>query len=153
MLFWNEWAALLVVLGCLIVATWSTWYVLSRHGVTRLVAAIVMLGALAAAVLVLIREHSIWRIALVLVLGLGAAALARVALGAGRAELRTKAPPGVHVGAASTQCSSRIRSQEAGRRTNRSLPRPERAESRPSCSVPTTTSRRWLAMPSLAVQM
>jgi diacylglycerol kinase family enzyme len=100
-LFWNEWAALLVVLVCFIIGTWSAWYVLSRHGATRLVAAIVMLGALAVAVLVLVREHSIWRIALVLVLGLGTATLARVALGAGHAELRTKAPPGVHVGAAS----------------------------------------------------
>jgi diacylglycerol kinase family enzyme len=99
-LFWNEWAALLVALGCLIVATCSAWYVLSRRGVVRLVAAVVMLGALVAALLALVRDHSVWRIALVLGLGLGASALARVALGAGRADLRARAPSSTHVGAA-----------------------------------------------------
>jgi len=99
-LFWNEWAALLVAVGCLIVATWSAWYVLSRRGVTRLVAAVVLVGALVAALVALVREHSLWRIALVMILGLGAAMLARVALGAGRSELRSQAPPGVRMGAA-----------------------------------------------------
>ncbi|MGZ8766577.1 MAG: diacylglycerol/lipid kinase family protein [Acidimicrobiia bacterium] len=99
-LFWNEWAALIVALGCLVVATCSAWFVLSRRGVTRLVAAIVMLGALAAALVALVRDHSLWRIVLVLALGLAASSLTRVALGTGTKQLRAQAPPGVHVGAA-----------------------------------------------------
>ena len=59
---------------------------------------------LGTALLTLVREHSLWRIALVMSLGLGAAALARVALGAGRSELRSQAPPGVHMGAAGGRC-------------------------------------------------
>jgi len=99
-LFWNEWAALLVTSVCLVVATGAAWYVLSRRGVTRLVATIVVLGAVAAALVVLVRDHSVWRIVLALGLGLAASALARVALGASTTQLRTQAPPGVRVGAA-----------------------------------------------------
>ena len=47
-LFWNEWAALLVALVCLVIATWSAWFVLSRRGLTRLVAVVVLFGALVA---------------------------------------------------------------------------------------------------------
>ncbi len=99
-LFWNEWAALLVAVACVVIATIAAWYVLSRRGVTRFVASLVMLGALVGALGALVRDHSLWRIGLVLVLGLSAAALARVALSGTKKELRAQAPPGVHVGAA-----------------------------------------------------
>ena len=100
LLFWNDFPALLVALSCLVVASWSSWYVLSRRGGTRLVASVLLFVAVAGALVVLVREHSVWRVALVLILGLGASTLARVALGAGRAELRASAPPGVHMGGA-----------------------------------------------------
>ncbi len=99
-LLWNDWAALLVALGCLIVATCAAWYVLTRRGMVRCIAVVVVLGALVAAIGALVPEHGLWHIALVLSLGLGSAALARIALGAGRSELRSQAPPGVQVGAA-----------------------------------------------------
>jgi diacylglycerol kinase family enzyme len=99
-LFWTEWAALLAAVLFLVVATIAAWYVLSRRGLTRLVAILVMLGALAGALGTLVRHHSLWRIGLALMLGLSAAALARVALSGTKKELRAKAPPGVHVGAA-----------------------------------------------------
>jgi diacylglycerol kinase family enzyme len=99
-LFWNEWVALLVAVACVVIATIAAWYVLSRRGVTRLIASLVMLAALVGALGALVRDHSLWRIGLVLVLGLSAAALARFALSGTKKELRAKPPPGVHVGAA-----------------------------------------------------
>jgi len=96
----NEWAALLVAVVFLVVATLAAWYTLSRHGVARVVAAVVLAGALVGALVALVRDHSLWRIALILLLGLAAAALARMAVGAGRADLQAQAPPGVRAGAA-----------------------------------------------------
>ena len=93
--FWNSWRALLIALVCVVVATWSAWFILSRRGLRRWIAAAVTVSALAAALASLVRDHALWRVVVVLALGLGAAALARVALGGGRSQLRIQAPPGV----------------------------------------------------------
>jgi diacylglycerol kinase family enzyme len=100
LLFWHAWAALLVMVGCLIVASAAQWYVLSRRGLERAIAALVVIAAIGGGVAALVRAHSLWRIALVLVLGLAATALARVATGVGRKELQVRLPAGVHAGGA-----------------------------------------------------
>ncbi|MET0421965.1 MAG: diacylglycerol kinase family protein [Acidimicrobiia bacterium] len=100
LLFWNEWAALVVAFVLLLTASWSLWFALTKRGITRIVAAIVTLAALVGAVVALVRDHSVWKIAVVLILGLGTSALARIALGADKQALRVQAPPGAPVGAA-----------------------------------------------------
>jgi diacylglycerol kinase family enzyme len=99
-LFWNHWWALLVLVGCLVVATWSAWYVISRRGLARWVGALVMVAALTGALVALVRDHAGWKVVLVLALGLAASCLARVALGSGQNQLRAQAPPGVRMGPA-----------------------------------------------------
>ena len=120
-LFWNAWARLLVAVVSLIVATWSAWYVLSRRGVVRVVAAVVLAGALLGALLAVVLEHTLWRIAPVVVLGLGSSALARVALGTDRSQLRTQVPPGVRMGAASRPGADR-EPEVGGREGERVVP-------------------------------
>src|SRR5579875_3389456 len=94
-LFWNSWWALLIGSVCVVVATWAAWFVLSRRGLVRGIAAAVMVAAFVAALVALVRDHSVWRVVLVLALGLAASGLARLALGEGDRQLRAQAPPGV----------------------------------------------------------
>ncbi len=99
-LFWQHWSELLAVGVCLVVVTWSAWFVLSRRGLTRYVAAVVMIAALTAGLVVLAHDHALRRLLVVLVLGLASTSLARVALGASRAQVLAESPPGVRAGPA-----------------------------------------------------
>src|SRR5436190_15204731 len=97
---WNNWAALLGALALMIVATMALWYVLTREGIARLSASIVVVAAVVVAFVTLARHHGIAGIIAVALLVVLAAALARVALRADRSALRKQAPPGIPVGAA-----------------------------------------------------
>lgn len=97
-LFWTSWRALLVGAICLVIASGAAWFVLSRRGLIRWLAAAVTVAALAGALAALIRDHAVWRVVLVMALGPAAAALARVALGGGKSQLQAQAPPGIHTG-------------------------------------------------------
>jgi len=92
---WSQWDDLVLALVCLVVAVVAAWYVLSRHGAARGVAAGVLVLAIAAALAFLVGEHSIVMIVVGLLLALATAALARYALSVDPQSLRVAAPPGV----------------------------------------------------------
>ncbi len=92
---WSQWDDLALALVCLVVAVVAAWYVLSRHGAQRIIAAVVLVVAVGAALAFLVGEHSIVMIVVGLVLAIVTAALARYALAVDPASLRTATPPGV----------------------------------------------------------
>ncbi len=97
---WNNWAALLGALVAIVVATMAVWYVLTRQGPVRALATLVAVVALVAALVTLLRRHSVTGIVAVLLLAIATATLARIALRTDRRALRAQAPSGVPVGAA-----------------------------------------------------
>jgi diacylglycerol kinase family enzyme len=82
-LLWNNWAPLLGALALVIVALMAAWYVVTRRGVVRLVAAIVAIAALALAIGSLIGNHGLLGLAIMVGLVLAFAWLAREALRSG----------------------------------------------------------------------
>jgi diacylglycerol kinase family enzyme len=80
-----------------VVALMAAWYMITRPGVVRLVATVVAIAAIVIAIATLMRAHGLGGIITLVVLVAVAAALARLALEPGRAELET---PGVPVGPA-----------------------------------------------------
>ena len=92
---WSQWDDLALALVCLVVAVVAAWYVLSRHGAARVLAAVVLVLAIGAAFGFLVGEHSVVMIVAALLLALATAGLARFALAVDPASLRTAAPPGV----------------------------------------------------------
>ncbi|MFN8167149.1 MAG: diacylglycerol kinase family protein [Candidatus Nanopelagicales bacterium] len=92
---WNHWDDLALALACLAVAVVAAWYVLSRAGVTRVVAAVVLVVAVGAAIAFLVGEHGVLMIVVVVALALATAGLARYALSVDAQSLRAAAPPGV----------------------------------------------------------
>jgi diacylglycerol kinase family enzyme len=77
---WNNWAPLLGALALLIVALVAAWYVVTRRGIVRLVAAIVVVAAIVAAFAALIGNHGLLGLVTMAVLVLAFAALGRAAL-------------------------------------------------------------------------
>jgi len=77
---WNNWAPLLGALALMVVALIAAWYVITRRGIVRLVAAVVAVAAVAVAFATLLGNHSLLGLALMAVLVFGFAALARAAL-------------------------------------------------------------------------
>jgi diacylglycerol kinase family enzyme len=92
---WSHWDDLALALVCLVVAVVAAWYVLSRHGVVRIVAAVVLVVAVVAAVVFLVGDQGVLKIAIVVALALATAGLARYALRVDQQSLRVAEPPGV----------------------------------------------------------
>jgi diacylglycerol kinase family enzyme len=97
---WSQWDDLLLALACATVAVVAAWYVLSRRGVTRLIAVLALVFAVGAAIGFLVGERGVLKIVVVVALALAAAGLARYALRVDATSLRTAAPPGVQAPAA-----------------------------------------------------
>jgi diacylglycerol kinase family enzyme len=79
-LLWNNWAPLLGALALMTVALVAAWYVVTRRGIVRLIAAVVAVAAVAAAFATLLRNHSLLGLLIMTVLVIAFAALARAAL-------------------------------------------------------------------------
>jgi diacylglycerol kinase family enzyme len=96
---WNNWAPLLGAAVLVFVALAAAWYVVTRRGAVRLVAALVAVAALVVALATLLRNHSLGDIAIAVVLVVAFGLLARAAL---RADPVIAAEPvrGTPVGAA-----------------------------------------------------
>ncbi|MFL6080282.1 MAG: diacylglycerol/lipid kinase family protein [Ornithinibacter sp.] len=94
----DRWDVLLVGLVTLAVLVMAAWFAVSRRGTARLVALGVAVAALVIFVLVIIRTHSGWVVAVGLVLVAASTAAARVALrpSAGDEAVVTAAPPARH---------------------------------------------------------
>ncbi len=101
LVLWKSWGALVGALVLMVVATMAIWYVLTRTGVVRVVAALIAVAAIVTAFATLIGGHGVAGIVAIVVLAGIAAGLARVALRTDAAALRTEVPAGVPVGAAS----------------------------------------------------
>ena len=75
---WNNWAALLGALVLMVIATMAIWYVLTRPGIVRVVAALVAVAAIVTAFATLIKGNGVAGIvALVVLSALAAASGAR----------------------------------------------------------------------------
>jgi diacylglycerol kinase family enzyme len=77
---WNNWAPLLGAVVLDLVALGAAWYVVTRRGVVRVVAAVAAVAAVVVAVATLVANHGLGGIVLVLVLILAFAWLAREVL-------------------------------------------------------------------------
>jgi hypothetical protein len=93
----SAWAELSFVLVAATIVSAAGWYVLSRRGIVRVIAAVVAAGAVVAAIVVLAGDRNIVAIAAILVLAVATAQLARVALRVDPRSLRDQAPPGVRM--------------------------------------------------------
>jgi diacylglycerol kinase family enzyme len=99
-LLWNNWAPLLGAVALDLVALVAAWYVVTRRGVVRLVAAVVAVVALVLAVATLIANHGVGGIAIVLVLVVGFAWFAREVLRSDPSVLAVEPARGTPMGAA-----------------------------------------------------
>ena len=77
---WNNWAPLLGALALLVVALIAAWYVVTRRGVTRLVASLVAVAALGVGFATLLGNHGVLGLTIIAVLVLAFGWLAREAL-------------------------------------------------------------------------
>lgn len=91
---WSHWDDLLLALACLAVGVVAAWYVLSRRGVTRIVAAATLVVAIGAAIVFLVGEHGVLMLTIAVALALATAGLARYALRVDQQSLRSAPPPG-----------------------------------------------------------
>lgn len=97
---WNNWAPLLGAVVLVLVALVAAWYVVTRRGIVRLLAAVVAVGAVVVALVTLTKNHGLGGIVLAAVLVAGFGWLAREALRNDPAVLASEPPRGTHVGPA-----------------------------------------------------
>jgi diacylglycerol kinase family enzyme len=97
---WNNWAPLLGAFVLVLVALAAAWYVVTKRGVVRLLAAIVAIAAVVVALATLLRNHSIGDIVLAVVLVVAFAWLARAALRGEPSTIADEPSRGTPVGAA-----------------------------------------------------
>jgi diacylglycerol kinase family enzyme len=76
----SRWEVLVLSLLALSVSVVSAWYVMSRRGTRRLVAAVTLVAGLAAFVAVLLVSESVWVLAVALLLAVGSVAATAAAL-------------------------------------------------------------------------
>jgi diacylglycerol kinase family enzyme len=98
---WNNWPTLLGTLVLVLVSLAAAWHVVTRRGVHRVVAAVVVVAALVVAVATLTTNHGLLGIGVVLVLVVLFGLLARTALRHDPALLASASRPGTRVGPAS----------------------------------------------------
>jgi diacylglycerol kinase family enzyme len=97
---WHNWAPLFGAVVLDLVALVAAWYVVTRRGIVRLAATVVAVAALVVAIATLIRNHAIGDIALVIVLIVAFAWLAREVLRSDPGTLAIEPSRGTPVGAA-----------------------------------------------------
>jgi diacylglycerol kinase family enzyme len=97
---WNNWAPLLGAVALDVVALVAAWYVVTRRGVVRVVAAVVAVAALVLAVATLVANHGLGGIVLVLVLVVAFAWFAREVLRSDPTTLAVEPSRGEPTGAA-----------------------------------------------------
>jgi diacylglycerol kinase family enzyme len=97
---WNNWAAFLGSLALVLVALVAAWYVVTRRGVLRIMAAVVVVAAVVTAIVTLTTNHGLLGIVVVTLLVLAFGALARAALQADPTVRVDDADRGVPVGPA-----------------------------------------------------
>jgi diacylglycerol kinase family enzyme len=97
---WENWAPLLGAMVLVLVALGAAWYVVTRRGVVRLAATVVVVAAVVIAFATLLRNHSFGDIVLAVVLVAAFGWLARQALRADPAVAADDGERGVRVGAA-----------------------------------------------------
>ncbi len=97
---WNNWAPLLGAFVLVLVALMAAWYVVTKRGVVRLLAAIVAVAAVVVAFVTLLRNHSFGDIVLAVVLVVAFAWLARAALRNDPSTIADEPSRGTPVGAA-----------------------------------------------------
>ena len=91
---WSAWRELLFVAVAAAVACTAAWYVLSRAGAVRWIAALVAVAAVVAAVVVWAGDNNILGVIVVLVLAYATGHLSQLALRADARSLQAEAPPG-----------------------------------------------------------
>jgi diacylglycerol kinase family enzyme len=97
---WENWAPLLGAMVLVLVALGAAWYVVTRRGVVRLAATVVVVAAVVIAFATLLRNHSFGDIVLAVVLVAAFGWLARQALRADPAVAADDGERGIRVGAA-----------------------------------------------------